>query len=60
MGRPNIKGLCPFYDRANGKCYLSEGTPETYTRENKCNSDTNCKTCANYEAWAKGSNYKNK
>jgi len=61
MNRPRaVPGSCPFYDHPSGKCYLSETTPASGTRDQKCNSDSRCKTCGNYEAWAKGTNYKGK
>ena len=61
MSKPRtVLGSCPFYDHPSGRCYLSEGMPESGTREQKCKSDKNCKTCGNYEAWASGRNYKNK
>ena len=43
---------------ANATCrklYRASGTCDQ-----KCKSDTKCKTCGNYEAWASGSNYRNK
>lgn len=61
MNRPRaVSGWCPHYDHPSGRCYLTEKLPQSSTKDQKCNSDTRCKTCGNYEAWAKGSNYKNK
>ena len=61
MQRPRaVPGCCPFYDHPSGKCYLAENIPESGTREQKCKSDTGCKRCGNYEAWASGSNYRGK
>ena len=51
MNKPRAApGSCPLYDHPSNKCYLSETTPSSGTRDQKCN----------YEAWAKGSNYRNK
>jgi len=58
--RPSLPGLCPFYDKPFDKCYLSETTPASGTREQKCKSDKNCTSCGNYEAWKNGSNYRGK
>ena len=61
MNKPHaVPGWCPFYDQAFDKCYLSETTPSSGTRDQKCKSDRNCKSCGNYEAWANGSNYRSK
>jgi len=61
MQKPrHVSGWCPHYDEPSGRCYLSEGLPSSGTRDQKCKSDTNCKTCGNYEAWASGSNYRGK
>jgi hypothetical protein len=61
MNKPRaVPGWCPFYDHPSDKCYLSGTTPLSSTREHKCKSDKNCKKCGNYEAWAKGSNYRGK
>jgi len=61
MNKPrSVPGSCQFYDHTIDKCYLSETTPSSGTREQKCKSDSKCKTCGNYEAWASGSNYTSK
>jgi hypothetical protein len=61
MQKPRrISGWCPHYDEPSGKCYLSEQSQSSGHVEYNCKSDKNCKTCGNYEAWAKGTNYKNK
>jgi len=61
MNRPRtVPGSCPFYDHPSDKCYLAETTPSSGTRDQKCKSDSKCKTCGNYEAWASGSNYRGK
>jgi hypothetical protein len=61
MNKPRaVPGSCPFYDHPSDKCYLSETTPASGTRDQQCKSDTRCKTCGNYEAWANGSNYRGK
>jgi hypothetical protein len=61
MQRPkHISGMCPHFDHATNKCYLTESTQSGYTLENKCKNESNCKNCGNYEAWKSGSNYKNK
>ena len=61
MNRPRpVPGCCPFYDHPSGKCYLTESLPDTSTRDYKCKSESNCKTCGNYEAWKSGSNYRGK
>ena len=57
MQKPrSIPGYCQHYDDPSGRCYLIERMPETSTRDQKCKSDP--KRCGNYEAWAKGSNYR--
>ena len=61
MNKPrSVPGSCPFYDHPSDKCYLAETTPSSGTRDQKCKSDSNCKTCGNYEAWKNGSNYRGK
>jgi len=61
MNKPRtVPGSCPFYDHPSNKCYLSETTPAGGTRDQKCMSESNCKTCGNYEAWKNGSNYRGK
>ena len=61
MNRPKpMPGWCPFYCQSSNRCYLSEGTPDSGTRDYKCKSDYNCKTCGNYDAWKSGSNYRGK
>ena len=61
MNKPRrVSGWCPHYDEPSGCCYLTEKMPENSTRDQKCKSDSNCKHCGIYEAWTKGSNYKNK
>jgi hypothetical protein len=61
MERPrSVPGMCPFYDHPSSCCYLSESYKDGGTRDYHCKSDTNCKTCGNYEAWASGRNYTNK
>jgi len=61
MQRPkHVSGMCPHFDHPSNRCYLTEGTQSGYTLENKCKNESNCKSCGNYEAWAKGSNYREK
>ena len=61
MQKPRrVSGWCPHYDEPSDKCYLAETTPSSGTRDQKCKSDTRCKTCGNYEAWVSGSNYRGK
>ena len=61
MSRPKKSpGCCQFYDKSFDKCYLAENTPLSSTREQKCKNESRCTTCGNYEAWANGTNYKNK
>ena len=61
MQRPrSIPGFCPHYDDPSGRCYLTEQSQSSSQVQSKCKSDRNCKTCGNYEAWARGANYKNK
>jgi len=51
MNKPRVvPGWCPFYDNSSNKCYLAETTPASGTRDQKCKSDSKCKTCGNYEA----------
>jgi hypothetical protein len=61
MQKPRrISGWCPHYDAPSGICYLSEQSHSSGVVSYNCKSDTNCKRCGNYEAWARGTNYKNK
>ncbi|MDR0503105.1 MAG: hypothetical protein LBH16_07265 [Treponema sp.] len=61
MNKPrSVPGSCQFYDHTIDKCYLSETTPSSGTRDQKCKSDSKCKNCGNYEAWESGSNYRGK
>ena len=61
MNKPTqVSGWCPHYDKPSGCCYLSETKPASHTLENKCKNSSNCKTCGNFEAWIKGTNYKSK
>jgi hypothetical protein len=61
MQRPRvIPGYCPFYDEPSSVCYLSENYQDGGHRDYSCKSDTHCKTCGNYEAWASGNNYRDK
>jgi hypothetical protein len=51
-----VRGACPFW---NGelRCRLSDSIESTGTIDYNCKSDTNCKSCANYEAWKSGRSY---
>jgi hypothetical protein len=51
-----VPGMCPYYDPKNKRCGLS-GSSHT---DSKCSSKDNWKTCANYEAKRKGTNYQNR
>jgi len=59
MSKPrSILGSCLFYDHPSDKCYLSETTPSSGIRNQKCKNGSNCKSCRNYEALKSGSNYR--
>jgi len=61
MDKPHsAPGMCPFYDLPSNRCYLSEQKHSSGTVNSHCKSDSGCKRCGNYEAWASGRNYKNK
>jgi len=61
MNKPKaVPGWCSFYEGSFDKCYLSETTPASGTREQKCKVESNCKSCGNYEAWKSGNNYRGK
>ena len=44
----SIQESCPFYDYPHNKCYLSRIIPNEDTRNQKCRSDINWKTCEEY------------
>jgi hypothetical protein len=60
MSAPMIPGFCPYYVMTQNRCYLSETTPSSGTRDYKCKSSSNFKTCGNFEAKMRGTNYNNK
>jgi hypothetical protein len=61
MQRPkHIPGYCPHFYESLLCCYLTEQVQSNRQIEYHCKSEQHCKTCGNYEAWKRGSNYKNK
>jgi hypothetical protein len=61
MNKPTpTPGMCPHFVPSSNRCYLTEETQSGYTLDGKCKSESNCKTCGNYEAWKSGNNYKGK
>jgi hypothetical protein len=55
MTNNQIPGCCPFWTGSD--CCLSGQSHSSGVEEYNCKSDTNCKTCGNYEAWRDGKNY---
>jgi hypothetical protein len=62
MSAPMISGFSPYYVLVltQDRCYLSEATPSSGTCDYKCKSNSNFKTCGNFEVKTSRSNYKNK